>query len=126
HRPPGGPRLEDHLDLDRGVATGVQDLAAGDVLDDAHGTEGSSSSGGLVQNAFTPRARGGACRADPDDAARCAPLTPVGPARFAPALPSPSSFWWRSDVGIRHQTSTRTGGVRAGRGGLPEPGARGG
>ena len=35
--PPGGPRVEDHLDLDGRVAARVEDLTADDLFDDAHG-----------------------------------------------------------------------------------------
>ena len=45
---PVGAGVEEHLDLDRGVATGVEDLAADDVLDDAHGGGWLLVVGGLV------------------------------------------------------------------------------
>ena len=90
--PAGGAGLEDDLDLDGGVATGVEDLTAGDVLDDAHGTEGSSSLGGWPRM-LSRRARGWRMpRADPPDACPSRPPTPVDPdplAAVPPSCPSP-------------------------------------
>ena len=52
-----GPAVEEHLDLDRGVAPGIEDLASDDVFDDAHGDLAPFGVG--VERCSPPRCGGG-------------------------------------------------------------------